>query len=249
LPIKALLFLALLMAFGLRGRSALLASLGLTPYSEFGLIIAAMAVSKGILDPSWVATLAVAMGLSFVPFAVLNARAFDLYRRLRQRLARLERRTLIPPERPVSVPDATALVFGMGRVGTNAYDALRAKLGDTVVGFDVNDVVVAGHAAAGRRVFEESATDADFWERLSVDREQVRLVILAMHSHEENLAAIEQLRLEGFGGQVAATAHFDDEVIALRERGADVVYHINRDAGPALAREAMSRLEGAAAPV
>jgi glutathione-regulated potassium-efflux system ancillary protein KefC len=241
LPIKALLFLALLMAFGLRGRSALLASLGLTPYSEFGLIIAAMAVSKGYLDPSWIVTLAVAMGLSFVPLSVVNGRALNLYRRLRARLTRLERSKLIAPERTVPISDATALVFGMGRVGRNAYDAIRAQVGDTVVAFDVDNSVVEAQQAEGRRVFEESATDADFWQRLGVDREQVRLVVLAMHSHDENLLATEQLRLEGFNGFVAATAYFDDEVEALRERGVDLIFNVNRDVGPALAQASMKQ--------
>ncbi|WP_439101178.1 cation:proton antiporter domain-containing protein [Congregibacter sp.] len=248
LPIKAFLFIALLMAFGLRGRSALLASLGLTPYSEFGLIIAAMAVSKGYLDPAWIVTLAVAMGLSFIPLSIVNGRALGLYRRLRERLTRWERRKLIPPERIVPVSDATALVFGMGRVGRNAYDAIHAEVGDTVVAFDVDNQVVEEQQALGRRVFEESATDADFWERLGVDRDQVRLVILAMHSHDENLIATEQLRLEGFTGQVAATAYFDDEVSALKARGVDLVFNVNQDVGPALAQQSMT-LAGLTSPV
>lgn len=74
-----------------------------------------------------------------------------------------------------------------------------------------------------------------------MERDQVRLVLLAMHSHEENLVAIEQLRLEGFNGYIAATARFDDEIAPLKERGADYVYHISRDAGPALASGAMER--------
>jgi len=244
LPLKLLLFMTLMMAFGLRGRSAWLAALGLTPYSEFGLIVAALAISKGVLDPSWLVTLAVAMGLSFVPLSALNARAFALYRRLRSTLQGFERRTLIPPERTVSVSDATALVFGMGRVGTHAYDAVRERVGDTVVAFDVDDDIVAAQREAGRRVFEESATDADFWDRLKVDRGQVDLVLLTMHSHAEHLVAIEQLRAEGFTGLVATTAHFDDEVDALRARGADIVFNVNRDAGPALAERALTGLTG-----
>jgi predicted Kef-type K+ transport protein len=242
LPLKALLFVGVLMVFGLRGRSAFLASLGLTPYSEFGLIIAAMAVSKGILEPSWIVILAVAMGASFVPMATMNREAFDLYRRVRRRLTALERRELIAPERNVPVDDATALVFGMGQVGSKAYDAVKAQFGDTVVGFDVDGEVVARQQAAGRRVYEESATDADFWERLSVERGQVLLVILSMHSHEENLAAVEQLRLEGFTGHVTATAYFDDEVGVLEAAGADLVYHIGQGAGPALAGAALAEV-------
>jgi glutathione-regulated potassium-efflux system ancillary protein KefC len=239
LPIKALLFVALMMGFGLRGRSAMLAALGLTPYSEFGLIIAAVAVNKGILDPSWMVILAVAMGMSFVPLSALNRHAFTLYRRVRALLTGFERATLIPPERSVPVSDAVALVFGMGRVGTAAYDTIKSNLGDLVVGFDVDEDVVETQRAAGRNAFEESATDADFWERLHVDRKQVRLIILALHSHEENLAAIEQLRLEGFTGHVAATAYFDDEVGVLEAAGVDQVYHISRGAGPAMANAAL----------
>lgn len=241
LPLKALLFVVLMMLFGLRGRSALLAALGLTPYSEFGLIIAAMAVDKGLLDASWMVTLALAMGVSFLPLSFINDRAFDFYRRVRARLTPWERQLLIPPERPVRIPNATALVFGMGLVGTQVYDAIRERQGDAVVAFDVNDDVVESHRDNGRRIFEESATDADFWERLSVDRNQVRLVVLAMHSFDENQVAIEQLRLEGFTGQVAVTADFDDEVAALEALGADFVFHISRDTGPALAEEAMKR--------
>jgi hypothetical protein len=241
LPLKALLFVVLLMAFGLRARSATLAALGLTPYSEFGLIVGAMAVSKGILDPSWIVILAVAMGISFVPLSALNTHAFALYRRLRGRLVRLERRQLILPERTVAVSDAKALVFGMGQVGTNAYDAVREQFGDAVVAFDVDTEIVEARRAEGRRVYEESATDADFWVRLEVERDQVVLVLLAMQSHEENLVAIEQLRLEGFNGHIAATARFDDEIEPLKEQGADYVYHTSRDAGPALASGAMEK--------
>lgn len=242
LPIKALLFMVLMMGFGLRGRSALLAALGLTPYSEFGLIIAAVAVDKGVLDASWMVILAVAMGVSFVPLSALNQHAFGLYRRVRASLTSLERATLIPPERAVPVSDAVALVFGMGRVGTAAYDTVKLQLGDRVVGFDVDAEVVAAQQRSERRVFEESATDADFWERLHVDREQVQLIILAMFSHEESMAAIEQLRLEGFAGHVAATAYFDDEVDSLAAAGVDQVYHISRGAGPAMANAALSAI-------
>ncbi|MEM8941659.1 MAG: cation:proton antiporter [Pseudomonadota bacterium] len=241
LPIKGLLFIVLLMFFGLRGRSAMLASLGLTPYSEFGLIIAAMAVSKGWLDETWIVTLAVAMGISFLPLAALNKNALELYRRVRSSLQRMERDSLIAPERTVPVSDATVLVFGMGKIGTNAYDTIREKVGDTVVAFDVDNTIVAANQESGRRIFEESATDADFWERLAVDREQVNLVVLTMHSHEENLEAIEQLRLEGFSGHVTATAHFDDEVEPLIQCGANDVFLISDGAGPALAQQSIAK--------
>jgi predicted Kef-type K+ transport protein len=243
LPIKAVLFIALMLAFGLRVRTAWLAGLALTPYSEFGLVVGAMAVKKGWLDAEWLVTLAVAMGMSFVPLATINQRAFDLYRAVRKRVVRYERETLIPPERPIRIEDATVLVFGMGQVGAAAYDAVRSRVGETVVGFDVDDQVVAEHIKAGRRVSEASATDADFWERLYIDKDRVKLVLLGMSSNEENRVAVEQLRLEGFRGKVASVARYEDEVLDLQQKGADVVFHMLQDTGPAFARAALASVE------
>jgi glutathione-regulated potassium-efflux system ancillary protein KefC len=245
LPVKAALFVALMLAFGLRVRTAWLAGLALTPYSEFGLVVGAMAVKKGWLGPEWLVTMAVAMGVSFVPLAGINQRAVDLYRGLRERLVRFERTRLIPPERSITISDATVLVFGMGQIGAHAYDEVRARVGETVVGFDVDHQVVARHTEGGRRVYEESATDADFWERLHVDRDRVELVLLAMSSHEENLEAVDQLRREAFRGKVAAVARYDDEVEELRQEGADVVFHVLEDAGPAFAHTALAAVASA----
>jgi hypothetical protein len=176
---------------------------------------------------------------------VLNRRAFTLYRHYRKALTDRERERLIAPEQPVPVSEATALVFGMGRIGTSAYDSVRERLGDkALVAFDVDGEVVAEQTAAGRRVFEESATDADFWQRLHIDRDQVQLIVLAMHSHEENKAAVEQLRMEGFKGFVAATAHFDDEVAELQALGVNQVHHLAKGAGPALAESALAAVDG-----
>jgi predicted Kef-type K+ transport protein len=241
LPLKVLFFFALLTRFRLRARTALLASLGLGNYSEFGLIVGAVAVSAGWLPSSWLVTLALAVGLSFLFASILNGRAFTFYRRFRDRLLRFEHPRRVEEERPVHAGDAEVLIFGMGRVGTRAYDAVREAIGDAVVGFDVDDRLVARHRTAGRRVHEASATDPDFWERLQVDRDAVRLVLLAMSSHVENRVAIDQLREAGFEGVLAATARFDDEVETLEKQGADVVFHAFADAGPAFAERAMKR--------
>lgn len=240
LPLKGLLYMVLFTRFGMRARSAWLASLGLTPYSEFGLIVASVAVAKGWLDASWLVTLAVAMGVSFVPLSLINRHAFALYAKYREWFAKLERKTFIAEEQPVAVGAARVLVFGLGRVGTYAYERARELVGDRdLVGFDVDDQVVADLAGEGRRVYEASATDSDFWARLEIDPTQVELVMLAMDSHEENLAAVEQLRAVGYEGTIAATARYDDEYEELRERGVDVPFHKLADVGPAFAAVAL----------
>ena len=241
LPLKGLLFQVLLLRMRLRARSALLATAGLTTYSEFGLIVVAVANAKGWLPDSWAITIAIALGFSFLVGSTINRRVFDLYRALRGRIVDYEHGDRLPEEEAVDVGWAQALVFGMGRIGAPAYDALRAAMGDVVAGFDVDEARIEQHRSAGRRVHAASATDADFWERLRLDQDRVDLVLLAMSSHEENRIAIEQLRAEGFVGTIAATARFDDEVDTLRELGADYVFRSFADTGAAFAGAAMQR--------
>ncbi len=242
LPVKGVLYMVLFTRFGLRSRSAWLASLGLTPYSEFGLIVCSVAVTKGWLEPTWLVTLALAMGVSFVPLSLLNRRAFELYAAYREWFTRLERQTPIPEEQPVRVGSARVLVFGLGEVGAYAYERARGLVGDQdLVGFDVDEQVVKTMASEGRRVFEASATDADFWARLEIDPQRVELVMLAIDSHEENMAAVAQLRGAGYRGTIAATASYDDEVDELRAHGVDVAFHKLADAGPAFAAAALER--------
>lgn len=243
LPLKGALFFWLLARFRLRARTSLVSGLLLTNYSEFGLIVGALAAGKGWLSEDWLVTIAIALALSFVAAAPINARAFDLFRRHRERLARSESPTRLPDEAPVDVGDATALVFGMGHVGAGAHDTLRARFGDAVVGFDVDPDVIAEHTAAGRRVVLASATDAEFWERLHVDRERVQLVVLALSSQEDNLVALRQLRGERFRGTIAAAARHIDELPDLREAGADVAFHVFAEAGAGFAAHALAHLD------
>src|SRR5262245_40902752 len=53
LPVKAVMFFWLLVKFRLRARTAFHASLKLTNYSEFGLIVAALAAGNGWLSDQW----------------------------------------------------------------------------------------------------------------------------------------------------------------------------------------------------
>ena len=87
-----------------------------------------------------------------------------------------------------------------------------------------------------------SATDADFWKRLHVDRERVRVVMLAMSSHVETLSAIRLIRAEGFPGVLVASTQFADEMDELHEAGADKVFHVMAEAGTGLAEHALDHL-------
>ena len=103
LPLKGMLFFFLLLLFRLRARSAFLASLSLTNYSEFGLIVASVVL------PEWMVPLALTVALSFVISAPLNRIAHPLYEALADRLSPFERDLRHPDEQPISLHDASAV--------------------------------------------------------------------------------------------------------------------------------------------
>jgi hypothetical protein len=242
LPLKGVLFFVLASRFKLRVRTSLLVGATLTQFSEFGLIVGAVAVGRGWLDQSWLVTFAICLAFSFLVASPLNRRIFDLYRRLRPRLASFETSARVPEEEAVDARRAEVLIFGMGRVGTGAYDELRKTCGYEIVGFDIDERVLEGHREAGREVRLASATDVDIWERLHVDRERVIMVLLALTSVRENRIAIKQLREAGFDGFVVAASAYDDDAVRLREAGAGAVFNLLAEAGTGFADHALSSL-------
>ena len=144
-PIKTALYFLLMTRQRMRTRSATLASLGLSNFSEFGLIVGAIGVSHTWLDPTWLSILALSLAFSFLLAAPLNAMSKKMYRRWRHPLHRFETRQRLPGDEVIRAGKAQVIVFGMGRVGTGAYDYLRAQWGDVVLGIDVNEDAVERH--------------------------------------------------------------------------------------------------------
>ncbi len=242
-PFKAALFFGLFTAFRLRARTAFLATLSLANYSEFGLIVTAVGVQQGLLDGTWLVVLAVTLALSFIVAAPLNAFANGLYGRWRQGLQRFETAQRVPEEADIHTGDARIIIFGMGRVGTGAYDTLRMSHGDAPLGVDLDEAVVAAHCAQGRRVIRGSATDPDFWGRVHLDFHRVEAILLAMPNAEENRFAARQLRRAGYRGRIAATAKYDEDLERLRAAGVDRVFNLYAEAGVGFANHACPELQ------
>lgn len=242
-PLKAGLFYVLLTRFRLRARSSLLGSLSLANYSEFGLIVAAVGVSQGWLGPEWLVIIALALSATFVIASPLNTMADALYIRHRKKLCRFEADTRHPDDQPIHQAGVTIAVFGMGRIGTQVYDFMREKCGETVIGFDFNAEEVKRHNMAGRRVLFGDPTDPDFWLRYYHPEQQAGMAILALPKHQANMAAIKHLVDIGFEGRVAAVANFDDQVEALQEAGVDAAFNFYNEAGLGFAEHAWEVLE------
>ncbi len=228
--IKSVLFYGLMTRFKLRARTSLLATLSLTNYSEFGLIVAAIGVTNGWMDTQWLTVIAIAMSLSFAVAAPLSSRDDTIYRRLRPFWLRFQGDERLPDDQLLDTYSATIAIFGMGRVGTGAYDKMCELHGDTVVGVDFDGEQVSRHRQEGRNVTRGAPTDPDFWEQVDKDH-RIELIMLALPNLTANLDAREQLRATGFVGRIAATARYPDEEEPLRAAGATAVFNIYAEAG------------------
>ena len=242
-PFKVALFFLLLTRFKLRARSSLLASFSLANYSEFGLIVDAIGEANGWISSEWLLIIAIALSATFVLASPLNAAAQNIYNRLADRLKPYETKTRHPDDQPIDPGNAEIAVFGMGRVGTGAYDFMRTKFGDVVIGVDYDPLTIKKHQEAGRNVIYGDPTDLDFWARMRRDKTKIRMLLLAMSKHAANLAAAKQFVQKKSPGIIAATAQFDDEITALREAGVHAAYNFYAGAGSGLAEHVVEMME------
>jgi glutathione-regulated potassium-efflux system ancillary protein KefC len=235
LPLKAMLFFAILTRFRLRARSSLLASLILANFSEFGLICGAIGVENGWLDAQWLVIIAIALALSFVLEAPINGMAHDIYARFVAPLRRFESAKMHPEEAPILLGDADIVIFGMGRIGTGAYDHLRETLGSRVLGVEIDRELVRRHQEDGRNVIAGDATDSDFWERTRFEQRRLRLIMLAMPEHNANMYAARRIAAAGSRYLIAAVAQLSDQVEQLQSLGVHAAYNTYAAAGAGFA--------------
>jgi len=247
LPFKVGLFFALFSRFSLRARSATLASLSLANYSEFGLIVGALAVANGWLSSEWLVVIAVALSISFVLAAPLNTLSKSIYRRWHDELVRHERPIRLPGDEVIDTGSARVLVFGMGRIGGSAHEFLTEHWGDVVLGVDQDESVVELHRSRGRNVILGDATDYDFWSRAR-NQGQVEYALLAFPDHRANLATAQLIREFGFTVILASIVKFGDHVQELKAAGVDEVFDLYAEAGTGFAEHVLERQQSEVTP-
>ena len=241
-PIKIVLFLYLLTYFKLRSRTSLMTSFNLGNYSEFGLIVAAVAITKGWLPAQWMIILAVALSLSFLLAAPLNTAANRLYQRFQPGLRKLERHPLHPEDRQIPVGNPRFLILGMGRIGSGAYDELANKFSGEILGIEHKQELVDFHRSEGRTVVKGDASDTDFWEKLD-HAPNLELVLLAMPHHVGNLFAVEQLKRLNYQGKLSAIVQYSEDAVQLKESGVHSVFNLYEAAGAGFVDHVIQELE------
>jgi predicted Kef-type K+ transport protein len=232
--VKSSLVFALMTRFKLRARTSLLATLNLTNYSEFGLIVAAIGVSNGWLSSEWLVVIAIALSLSFVVSAPLNKIDDRIYSQFRDFWLRFQTQQRLSDDTLLNTLGASIAVFGMGRVGTGAYDRMHEYHPKTVVGIDFDAEVIKRHQSTGRNVLHGDPSDADFWDKIEKTH-SIELVMLALPNLQANLDALEQLKKISFSGRIAVTAGYQEDEAKLLDSGATAVFNIYTEAGAGFA--------------
>lgn len=237
LPIKSVLFLLIFNRFRLRNRTSTLATLSLSNYSEFGLIVAALAVSQGWFDEAWLVVLSIAVAASFVLASPLNSASEKVYLYLDKFLPQAPVDKLHHADKVLTISDADAIVLGMGKIGRSAYTRLKDGYDVRVLGIDNNADKVDEINAAGFHALHGDASDSDFWDNIA-SHPEIKMILLTMPSHHGNIYAMEQLVNRGFSGQVTAIVEYADEIEVLKALGAHQVFHVYDEAGAELADSA-----------
>lgn len=236
---KSTLLFTLLTKFKLRSRTSLLATLNLSNYSEFGLIVTSVCVAKGWIVGEWLIIVALALSASFVISAILTNNEDKIYEKFRAFWLTFQKNERLPDDRVLEMFGTTIAIFGMGRVGTGAYDKIREHHGEAVVGIDFDSEKIKLHQSLGRIVLHGDTSDSDFWEKVE-ERHSVELVMLALPNLEASLHALEQLRRISYQGRIVATARYPDEDERLYEAGVNAVFNIYAEAGTGFADHVMA---------
>jgi len=240
LPLKYMLFFSLFAGLRLRVRSSYLSSLVMSNYSEFGLIVIAVAAGAGMLNPDWLVIMALSVSFSFVLSSLLYRRSHAHYASVKDKIKRFQSDKMLDEDRYPCLSDVEVMVIGMGRVGRGAFAALTNSLGDSVCGMDADTQRVAKLNAKGRNAIVGDGENIDLWENL--DLSNVKLVLLALPAVEDSSNVTSQLRNAAYKGQIAAIARYKDEVDPLLKKGVDKVFNFFNDAGLGFAEESINML-------
>ena len=241
--LKVGLYFLIFTRFHVRARTSVLASFGLANYSEFGLIVGAVALANGWLSGDWLVIIALALTMTFIVAAPLNANARAILPKLLDRVTRFETPTPLPEEAPIDVSDARLAIIGMERLGTGAYDTLKAQYGDVIVGIDADPDVVERHKSAGRNVILADATDDEFWSRIRASN--VHASLLLMPEFEQNLSVAQRIKAQ-YGtskdGVDFALVYYPEQQAVLEAAGVDAVWNLDTEAGTGFAEEVIARI-------
>ena len=247
LPLKGYCFFAIMTKLRLPVRTAFLNALLLSSYSEFSLIVLAVAAQAGWIESSWLTTAAVAVAISFVISSVSYRYSHIIYAAVHNKLKRFATKNKLQEDNIRLPQNIHILVIGMGRMGRSALLEFTKNTNDGMWGMDVNQQIVATLCGRGLPVFVGDGESVDLWEGL--DLQKIQLIMLAIPKIEDCTSIAKQVRYAGYKQKIAAIARHDDQRRDLRKAGIDTVYNLFNEAGIKFAEDSLRLIADHAAVV
>jgi len=239
--LKVDLYFLVLSIFRLRNRTAVLTSFNLANYSEFGLIVGAIAFTNGWLSGDWIVIISLALTISFIMAAPANKYSRVIFSKIKHLLTRFERKKLLQEDVPINCGNARIAIIGMARLGTGAYDTLKEKYGDVLIGTDPDPSVVERHREEGRHVILADATSEEFWIRSHGN--DMSIILLAKREYAENIGIARLIReFKGKIKYIVTVAEYPDQIQSFINEGVNAVWDFDTEAGTGFAEEVISQL-------
>jgi Kef-type K+ transport system membrane component KefB len=233
--------MAIMGAMGYRKRTGFLAGLTVAQISEFSLILGALGVRLGHLDPGvmGVITLVGLITISLSTYMILYSGA--LYDRLEPWLGIFERKNPgreakghdpKPNAKPVDV-----IVFGLGRYGMALVHELE-RHGLHVMGVDSDPDLLRGFVHEGMETVYGDVEDPGFLASLPLD--EARWIVNSIRDPHVNRVLLHELHDSSYQGRTAVTANSNHEAVKLREMGAYLALTPFADAAADAVRQLMA---------
>ncbi|MCL6257634.1 cation:proton antiporter [Aquiflexum sp. TKW24L] len=228
--LKGGLFLLILSRFSLQPRTAFLSALGLTNFSEFGLIVGIVGLQVGLLTNEWVVAMAILMSLSFVLAAPLNVHSHAIFDRFKGFILKLNRNKESVDCEPLSFGNAEVLVVGLGSVGMPTFHSLQNIHGDKVLGLDFNPELVAAVQHSGHNALWADVTDSELWD--NVDCKNIKAVFMTVADFNANIQTITEIdRIKDRPFKIFALSRYSDQAEKYRSMGVDYVFEYKENLG------------------
>ena len=244
---KPAIVMAVMGLMGYRKRSGFFTGVTLAQISEFSLIFISMAATLGHISKeelglvTLVGLITIALSVYMITYAQTLYRWFDPF------LSIFERKTPFREEvegrKNMGKKEYDVILFGLGRYGSAMAAHLNSRK-QRILAIDFNPDVVRRWRRQGYDALYGDASDPDLLNSLPLKQTKWVVSTLPQHdmgvTHEDpRLALIEGLRHVGYEGKIAFSTQSSNEVDALIEKGADVVFLPYYDA----ANRAVERME------
>jgi Kef-type K+ transport system membrane component KefB len=236
-----LIVIVIMAVMGYRVRTGFLCGLTVAQISEFSLIFMAMGLALGHVDEAAVGLVTLVGLVTIAASVYMITYSHQLYAWAKPALALFDFAGRRPPADDGGADiRVDVIVFGLGRVGTRLYEQLE-EAGYTVVGVDLDPVVVLQARARGLRVRYGDVNEHAFWEQLPLGTARwlvlaVPFGILRLSHTDPGHGLLAAIRAHGYRGRTALIARESQQGSALAAAGVDLVLYPFEDAATSAAR-------------